>query len=211
MTSVPGPACRPPYEGLPPRHGSGLRIGLFGGSFNPPHAGHRLASLVALRRLKLDRIWWLVSPGNPLKDTRRLPALAERLAICARVANHPAIDVTGIEQDLGLRYTVDVVQALRRRCPGVRFVWIMGADNLGNFDRWQQWRTITGTLPIAVVDRPGSTLGAGQTPAGAYLGRYRIPEAASAVLADMPPPAFVFLHGPRSVLSSTALRQNLRD
>ena len=206
MTGSTGRRVRPAYDAMPPIHAPGMRIGLFGGSFNPPHEGHRLASLTALRRLKLDRVWWLVSPGNPLKDTRRLPPLADRLAACARVADHPAIDVTGVEAALGLRYTIDVVRALRRRCGGVRFVWIMGADNLGTFHRWQHWQEIAGTLPIAVVDRPGSTLGAAQTPAGAYLARYRIDEAEAARLPGAMPPAFVFIHGPRSTLSSTALR-----
>lgn len=206
MTSVPGRPCRPAYRSLPPKRTPGLRIGLFGGSFDPPHAGHRLASLTALRRLDLDRVWWLVSPGNPLKDTRGLAALDARLAACAQVANHPALDVTGIETALGVRYTIDVVRALGQRCPGVHFVWIMGADNLRSFHRWQHWREIAATLPIAVVDRPGSTLDAAKTPAAAYLARYRIGEAAAGGLPDLAPPAFVFLHGPRSPLSSTALR-----
>ena len=201
-----GSACRPAYPGLPPKHAPGMRIGLFGGSFNPAHAGHRLASLAARRRLQLDRVWWLVSPGNPLKDTRQLPPLEERLSMCARVAHHPALDVTGIEAVFGLRYTIDVIEALQARCPGVRFVWIMGADNLGNFHRWQHWRRLADLIPIAVVDRPGSTLGAAQAPAGAYLARFKLPESAAGVLADFSPPAFVFLHDRRSPLSSTALR-----
>ena len=197
---------RPAYRGLPPKHAPGLRIGLFGGSFDPPHAGHKLASLVALRRLRLDRVWWLVSPGNPLKDTRGLPGLDDRLAACACVADHPAIDVTGVEAELGLRYTCDVVQALLQRCQGVQFVWIMGADNLRSFHRWQHWRGIVQSVPIAVVDRPGSTLGSPRSPAGAYLARWRLREAEAGQLADRAGPGFVFLHGPRSNLSSTALR-----
>lgn len=199
-------AERPAYAGLPPKHTPGLRIGLFGGSFDPPHAGHVLASLTALRRLQLDRVWWLVSPGNPLKDTSGLPSLQARLAACARVATHPALDVTGVEAKLGSRYTVDVIAALRARCPGVDFVWIMGADNLANFHRWQHWRDIAKLVPIAAIDRPGSTLSAFGSPAGASLWRHRLSEADAGLLAACRPPAFVFLHGPRSTMSSTALR-----
>ena len=206
MTAFAGPAVRPPFLGLPPNHGPGLRIGLFGGSFNPPHAGHRLASLIALHRLGLDRVWWLVSPGNPLKDTRHLSPLRDRLAAAASVADHPRIEVTGVEAALGLRYTADVLRALTLRCPGVRFVWIMGADNLAGFHRWQRWAAIAETVPIAVIDRPGSTLHTLHGRAGTYLDRWRLPERAARRLADRGPPGFVFLHGPRSPLSSTALR-----
>lgn len=205
-----GRPSRPPFARLPPKRTSGLRIGLFGGSFNPPHPGHRLASLIALKRLRLDRVWWMVSPGNPLKDTRELAPLEKRLVAAARMADHPAIDVTGVETALGLRYTADVVRALTQQCPGVRFVWIMGADNLRSFDRWQHWRTIAHTVPIAAVDRPGSTFGAAQSPAGAFLSRWRLPEAQASLLPGHSLPAFVFLHGPRSGLSSTALRATRR-
>ncbi|MCW6507021.1 nicotinate-nucleotide adenylyltransferase [Lichenifustis flavocetrariae] len=195
---------------LPPKHAAGLKIGLFGGSFNPAHEGHRLASLIALRRLKLDRVWWLVSPGNPLKSLDELEGLEARIAKARRVAHHPAIDVTGVEAALGTRFTVDVLQTLVRRCPGVHFVWIMGADNLANFPRWQRWTTIARTVPIAVVDRPGSTLRSRQGGAGVYLGRWQRPEQAASRLALAKPPAFAFLHGPRSPQSSTALREALR-
>ena len=118
----------------------GLRIGLLGGSFNPAHAAHRAVSLLALKRLALDRVWWLVSPGNPLKDTSALPPLADRIAAARRVAADPRIDVTGIEAALGTRYTIDTIHRLRTRCPRVRFVWLMGADNLAQFHRWRDWR-----------------------------------------------------------------------
>jgi nicotinate-nucleotide adenylyltransferase len=127
---------------LLPRHASGLRIGLFGGSFNPPHAGHRLVTLTALRRLKLDRVWWIVTPGNPLKDTRQLSPLDERMAAARRLMPEPMVDITGFEAGIGTRYTLDTLRYLKRRCPGVRFVWIMGADNLLQFHRWQGWREI---------------------------------------------------------------------
>jgi nicotinate-nucleotide adenylyltransferase len=183
-----------------------MRIGLMGGSFNPAHAGHRLVALTALRRLRLDRVWWLVTPGNPLKDNARLPPLAARIAAAQAVADHPRIDATGLEAALGTRYTHDTVEELARRCPGVRFVWIMGADNLLQFHRWQRWRDIAAALPIAVVDRPGATLTAPGAPAAVALAGRRLREADAAALPLARPPAWVFLHGPRSPLSSTRLR-----
>lgn len=148
---------------LPP-HAPGLCIGLFGGSFNPAHDGHRLASLTALRRLQLDKVWWLVTPGNPLKDNTRLPPLPERIRQARSVANSARIHVTGIEARLRTRYTADTLRALKRRCPGVRFVWIMGSDNLASFHRWNEWRAIARMMPIAIIDRPGSTHSAMASP-----------------------------------------------
>ena len=136
-----------------PLHAPGLRVGLFGGSFNPPHEAHRAASLFAMRRLGLDRVWWLVTPGNPLKDTDGLPPLEQRLAAARALANHPRIDVTDLEARLRTRYSVDTLRMLKRRYPLVRFVWLMGADNLVNFHRWKDWRAIAALVPIAVVDR----------------------------------------------------------
>ncbi|WP_420102528.1 nicotinate-nucleotide adenylyltransferase [Bosea sp. (in: a-proteobacteria)] len=190
---------------LPP-HAPGLAIGLFGGSFNPAHDGHRLASLTALRRLQLDRVWWLVTPGNPLKDNARLPPLAERVRQARQVAGKARIQVTGIEATLRTRYTADTLRALKRRCPGVHFVWIMGSDNLASFHRWNEWRSIARMMPIAIIDRPGSTHSAMASPAANWLSRWRLPESRAAGLAASGPPAWVFLHGKRSPLSSTQLR-----
>lgn len=184
----------------------GLRVGLFGGSFNPAHAAHRAASLLAMNRLRLDRVWWLVTPGNPLKDNKDLPTLEERVAFTRRVAHHPRIDVTGCEDALGVRYTYETVKTLTSRMPQVRFVWIMGADNLVQFNRWQRWRGIANMVPIAVVDRLGNSLTATTAPAAQALERYRINEADAAYLADLKPPAWVFLHGLKSSLSSTGIR-----
>lgn len=191
---------------LPP-HAPGLRIGLFGGSFNPAHAGHRMASLTALRRLQLDRVWWLVTPGNPLKDNQALPPLAQRIAAARALAGHGRIQVTGIEARLRTRYTADTLRALKRRCPGVRFVWIMGSDNLASFHRWNEWRTIARMMPIAVIDRPGSTHRAVASPAANWLARWRLPENQGAALPLHSAPAWIFLHGRRSDLSSTYLRE----
>jgi nicotinate-nucleotide adenylyltransferase len=190
---------------LPP-HAPGLKIGLFGGTFDPPHAAHRAACLLAMRRLGLDRIWWMVTPGNPLKDTRGLATLAARIAAAKTLAHHPRIDVTGVEADLRTRYTRDTIAALVARCPGVQFVWIMGADNLRSFHRWQKWREIADLVPIAVIDRVGPSLYANGSAAAQALSRFRIPEAAARTLPGRPPPAWVFLHGLKSPLSSTALR-----
>ena len=189
-----------------PAHAPGMRIGLFGGSFNPPHAGHRHATLLAMQRLRLDRVWWLVTPGNPLKHNEGLPALPLRLAAAAALARHPRIAVTGFEAAIGTRYTYDTLAWLKRHCPGVRFVWIMGADNLAHFDRWQRWRDIAALMPIAIVDRPAATLRAAGGKAAQALARWRLDETAAGLLATRAPPALVFLHGPRSALSSTQLR-----
>ncbi len=195
----------PPLPVLPP-HAPGLRIGLFGGSFNPPHEGHRLASLVALRRLRLDRVWWIVTPGNPLKDNSALPQQSERMAAARRLARHPRIDVTGFEAEIDTRFTFDTITYLQRRCPLVDFVWIMGADNLNGFHRWQRWREIAQQVPIAIIDRPGSTLKAARSRAATALGPHRLAEEDAGLLASSPLPAWVFLHGPRSTLSSTQIR-----
>ncbi|HEX8417831.1 MAG TPA: nicotinate-nucleotide adenylyltransferase [Methylobacterium sp.] len=191
---------------LPPAY-AGMRIGLYGGSFNPAHPGHRHVSLTALRRLRLDRVWWMVTPGNPLKDRGVLAPLGARAAAARRVAAHPRILVTDFESEIGARYTRDSLRYLRARLPGVRFVWIMGADSLASFHRWQGFRTIAATMPIAVIDRPGFTLTAPSARGARALGRWRIDEAEAGRLADMRPPAWTFLHGPRSTLSSTALRE----
>lgn len=195
----------PALHGLP-IHADGMRIGLLGGSFNPPHAAHRAISLFAIKRLRLDRVWWLVSPGNPLKDRRGLHDLSERADAAKRVAADPRIDVTCLESVIGTRYTIDTVSYLRRRCSRVRFVWIMGADNLGQFHRWENWQRIAAEVPFAVIDRPPQSFRAFAATASQALARYRIPEGAARTLADRAPPAWVFLTGMKLNLSSTRLR-----
>jgi len=183
-----------------------MRIGLFGGTFDPPHAAHLAASLLAMKRLQLDRVWWLVTPGNPLKDTRGLRPLEQRMADAEKLARHPHIDVTGLEAVINTRYTYDTLEYLVRRCVGVRFVWVMGADNLRSFYRWQNWRRIANLMPMAVVDRMGSSLYATGGRAAQALARYRLPERLAPELANHEAPAWLYLHGLKSPLSSTALR-----
>jgi nicotinate-nucleotide adenylyltransferase len=193
-------------ERLLPPSAPGMRIGLFGGTFDPPHLAHLSASLLALKRLKLDRVWWLVTPGNPLKNTSGLAPLAKRIAAARALTNHPRIDVTGLEAVINTRYTYDTISWLLARCPRVRFVWIMGADNLRSFHRWQKWRGIAKLVPIVVVDRLGPSLYASASPAGQAFNHARIPEHDAATLPDRHAPAWTFLHGLKSPLSSTALR-----
>jgi nicotinate-nucleotide adenylyltransferase len=183
-----------------------MRIGLLGGSFNPPHVAHRAISLLAIKRLKLDRVWWLVTPGNPLKDPSGLHDLDQRTEAARQVANDPRIDVSCLESVIGTRYTVDTIAYLRRRLSGLRFVWIMGADNLAQFHRWQNWRRIASEVPIAVIDRPPQSFRALAAPAAQALARYRVPETQAGKLADRRPPAWVFLTGTKLNLSSTGLR-----
>jgi nicotinate-nucleotide adenylyltransferase len=195
---------------LPP-YAPGMKIGLFGGTFDPPHEAHVAASLLALKRLKLDRVWWLVTPGNPLKNTNGLAPLNERIEAARKLTDHPRIDVTGVEAVIKTRYTYDTISWLKARCPGVRFVWIMGADNLRTFHRWQRWRDIAKLVPMAIVDRLGPSLYAGASPAGqAFIGA-RLPESAAAALPCHRAPAWTFLHGLKSPLSSTALRAMRRQ
>ncbi len=193
-------------ERLLPPHAPGMRIGLFGGTFDPPHQAHLAAALLALKRLKLDRVWWLVTPGNPLKNTRGLAPLAKRIAAARALTSHPRIDITGLEAVIKTRYTYDTISWLLARCPGVRFVWIMGADNLRSFHRWQKWHKIVEMVPIVVIDRLGPSLYAAASPAGNVLARVRIPEHDAAALPDRKPPVWAYLHGLKSPLSSTALR-----
>ena len=196
---------RPSSLRIPPA-GRGQSVGLFGGSFDPPHEGHLLVAETALTRLGLDRLWWMVTPGNPLKDTSALAPLAERLAACKELARHPRITVAAPEARLSSRFTADTLATLAERRPGVRFVWVMGADNLATFHRWERWRAIAALMPIAVVDRPGATLAFSNAPAAQALARYRVDEADARILPHLDPPAWTFLHGPRSAQSSTALR-----
>src|ERR1700690_3990303 len=189
-----------------PLYTNGMRIGLLGGSFNPPHEAHRAISLFAIKRLKLDRVWWLVTPGNPLKEHGALRDLEQRTEAARKMAHDPRIDISCLESVIGTRYTVDTIRYLCRRASGLHFVWIMGADNLAQFHRWHHWRHIASEVPIAVIDRPPQSFRALASPAAQALARYRLPENQAASLAEQHTPAWVFLTGMKSHLSSTGLR-----
>lgn len=185
----------------------GQRIGILGGTFNPPHAGHVQISNIALARLQLDRLWWLVTPGNPLKSNGQLPSLDDRMVACRQLMPSPKVEITGFEAGLGTPYTAATLEFLTSRYPQVRFVWLMGADNLASFHRWQRWRSIAARVPIAAIDRPDWRLRALASPAARYMARARMPEAQAALLPLRSAPAWMLLSGPLSPLSSTALRQ----
>jgi nicotinate-nucleotide adenylyltransferase len=189
---------------LPPAGGSA--VGLFGGSFNPPHEGHVAASLHALRRCGLDRVWWLVTPGNPLKPANGLPSVEDRIAAARAITDDPRIVPTDIEARLGTRYTADLVRVLLAAAPETRFVLVIGADNWADFHRWHDWHGIVSALPIAVVDRPGATYRALAGRAASVFSEARLPENRAAELAHLPAPAWCFLNGLRNPLSSTWLR-----
>jgi nicotinate-nucleotide adenylyltransferase len=184
-----------------------MRIGLFGGSFNPAHEGHRLVALQCLKRLRLDALWVLVSPGNPLKDHTELAPLAGRVAQTRALMAHPAIKVTGFEAGHGFTYSYETLEFLVGAAPRTRFVWIMGGDNLEHFDRWERWEEIARLVPMAIYARPGSALQAPLSRAATALADFRLPEEAAETLAERDPPAWVYLHGIMSDLSSTAIRE----
>jgi nicotinate-nucleotide adenylyltransferase len=181
-------------------------VGLLGGSFNPAHRGHRRISAHALEPLALDEVWWLVSPGNPLKSERGMAPLATRLVSAQRTARRARVRPTAIETELGTRYTIDTLRALVRRYPRRRFVWLMGADNLAQFHRWRDWRNIARTMPIAVVTRPGYYARALKAPAMGWLRRFVRPAAEARHWTRWSLPSLVLLRLPPDPTSATALR-----
>ena len=200
MADHPEPTARP-----------GMRIGLFGGSFNPAHDGHRLVALQCLKRLALDRIWILVSPGNPLKDHTELAPLEERLERARELMHHPDLEVTGFETARHFTYTFETLSFLTKAHPGVKFVWIMGADSLMTFHHWEHWEDVAKTMPMAIYARPTANFQATESPAAVALERFRLPEESAISLADRDPPAWVYLHGVMSDASSTAIREALKS
>lgn len=188
----------------------GQRIGLLGGSFNPPHAAHRMISQIALRRLGLDQVWWIVTPGNPLKSRQGEAPLSARVALAEAMAADARIRVTDFETGLPTPFTASTLAFLCRRRPEADFVWLMGADNLASVHRWRNWRGIFRMMPIAVIDRPGWHFKALASPAARAFAAARVPEVRAARLARSQAPAWVFLSGPLSDLSSTTLRRKSR-
>jgi nicotinate-nucleotide adenylyltransferase len=187
-----------------------MKVGLYGGSFNPAHEGHAHVAETARQRLGLDRVIWLVAPQNPLKSSAETQPLDARLAGVRALARDRGMIVSDVEARLGTRYTLDTVLALKARFPGVRFVWIMGADSLAGFHRWRGWTQIMRALPVAVVSRPWISLKSRSSPAARRFAAARIPFGRAKSLADHPAPAWVFLYGPLNFQSSTALRERMR-
>jgi nicotinate-nucleotide adenylyltransferase len=188
----------------------GWRVGLFGGSFNPPHDGHLHVAETALERLKLDRVVWLVSPQNPLKAGQETMTLRARMEGVRRLARDPRMIVSDFESRAGLAYTVDTIRALEAAFPEVDFVWLMGSDNLKGFHRWRDWRSIARTLPIAVVARPGSALAGRHSIFGRRFASAEVEERHAGRLADLSAPAWSLLHAGWNHASSTELRSRLR-
>jgi nicotinate-nucleotide adenylyltransferase len=211
-----GPARRKPDAGRPQglRLGfslePGMRVGLFGGSFNPAHEGHAHVAETARRRLRLDRVIWLVSPQNPLKSAHETADLAERMAGARALAQGRGMIVSDAESRLGSAYTIDTVRALKARFPRVKFVWVMGADSLATFHRWRGWTQIMREVPVAVVSRPWISLKSRFSPAAIRFRRFRRTSAEAMGLPGARPPAWVFLRGRFNFQSSTALRERMR-
>lgn len=194
-------------QGLFPTTTPNLTIGLLGGSFDPPHLGHVHITKRALKRFNLDRVWWLVSPGNPLKDNP--PAdMEKRLSACREIMQHPRVEITDIEAKMGTRYTAATIKGLQLRYPRVRFVWLMGADNLAQFHKWQDWEWIAENIPIGVMARPGEQLSAGLSMMAQRYGEYRIPAAQAGALARANAPRWALLGGPMRDISSSEIREN---
>jgi nicotinate-nucleotide adenylyltransferase len=184
---------------------SGQRVGLFGGSFDPPHQGHRQVAETALKALALDYVWWLVAPQNPLKN-HKASHMDDRLAATQALATHPKFIVSDEENRLGTRYAVDTVHALQARHHGVHFVWLIGADNLANMHRWKNWQELMRAVPMAVYPRPGATLKAMAGPAAHHFATARCAASKAKNLAVQKAPAWTLMEGVQSPLASSELR-----
>ncbi len=184
----------------------GMRVGLLGGSFNPAHEGHLHVAKTAMNRLGLDRVWFLVSPQNPLKDPSETDRYWRRAASVWKLGDHPRFVVSDVERRLDSRYTIETVRALKSRWPGVKFVWLMGADNLAGFHRWLGWEEIMETLPVAVIARRGTAIHGRLGRAARQYAQFRLPEYSASNLADSPPPAWTYIAAPLHAHSSSAIR-----
>ncbi len=202
-------AAKTALHRVPPAR-AGQRIGLLGGSFDPPHKGHLHISREALKRLRLDQLWWLVSPGNPLKERGPWP-LSERLAQCAALVDHPKIKITAFEATLGSPYTAETLSFLTRRYPATRFVWLMGADNMAGVHNWRRWQRIFEQVPVGVLDRPGLRYKVASSLAAHRFAAQRLSEQKAAALAARTPVVWCSLSLPLSFESSTRIRQKHRS
>jgi len=189
-----------------PKAYPGQVIGLLGGSFDPAHDGHAHITREALRRFGLTHAWWLVSPGNPLKARQPAP-MADRIARAEKVMNHPRVTITDIEAQLGTRYTAETLNKLVRMYPLTRFVWLMGADNLVQFDQWQDWHWIMENVPVGILARPGDRISARTSKAARLYARYRLSARASTLLGRSVAPCWCFVNVPMVSTSSTMLRE----
>jgi len=185
---------------------AGMKVGLYGGSFNPPHLGHKHLAETALKRFQLDQIWWMVTPGSPLKTSHDLPTVEQRIDLSRALVIHPFIHVTGFEKDLPTTISAQTVAFIRSRHPNVHFVWLMGADNLENLHLWQQWRQLAHQIVIGVIDRPGASLACLHASAARTLSRFRLQETQAPRLAYLAAPAWCFLHAPKLDIASHKLR-----
>jgi len=192
---------------LPPS-APNMKIGLFGGSFNPAHSGHQLVSHQAIKRLGLDALWWLVSPGNPLKDNSNLPPLEQRVLDATKLICRPQVFATGFEGKRSFSYTYETLQFLTSTLRSRKFIWIMGADSFASFHHWERWKDIANLLPLAIYNRPEANFSALSSPAAIYLQKYRIGERNAIALPEFKTPAWIYLNGLKSELSSTKIRQN---
>jgi nicotinate-nucleotide adenylyltransferase len=188
----------------------GMRVGLLGGSFNPAHEGHAHVAETALRRLRLDKVIWLVSPQNPLKSAAESASLSARMASARRQARGPHMIVSDIERRVGSRYTIDILRILKQRFPGARFVWIMGGDNLNSLHGWRGWVNIMREMPVAVIARPGAEMKSRSSPAARRFAHSRVSSREAPGLAGRRAPAWLYIRAPFNFASSTALRARLR-
>jgi nicotinate-nucleotide adenylyltransferase len=191
----------------PPVIKKAANIGLLGGSFNPPHQGHREISLAALEAMDLDQVWWLVSPGNPQKDPKTYADESTRLKASVAMANHPRIHVSDFEFQSGTRYSLDTIKALKSAFPEINFVWLIGADNLASFHSWKNWQEIMAALPLAVFNRPGFRQRALSSPAARFFARERVPTREIRRLGHRSPPAWAYIGKTANQQSATQLRQ----
>jgi nicotinate-nucleotide adenylyltransferase len=188
----------------------GMKVGLLGGSFNPAHEGHAHIAETALARLRLDKVIWLVSPQNPLKPAGESASLRARMASARRQARGPHMIVSDVESRVGSRYTIDILRILKQRFPGVRFVWIMGGDNLNSLHAWRGWVNIMREMPVAVIARPGAEMKSRSSPAARRFAHFRLSSRESTRLAGRRAPAWLYIRAPFNFASSTALRARQR-
>jgi nicotinate-nucleotide adenylyltransferase len=184
------------------------KIGLLGGSFNPAHQGHLEISQTAINVLELDQVLWLVSPGNPLKNDNEMTPFDERFSSAENMALDPKVLVTDIESEMGTKFTIDTLESLKVKYPNTHFIWLMGADNLEQFNKWKDWRKIADTVPFAIFNRPSYSSANETSVAATELKEYRIKTSEAHTLYNLTPPAWVYYQKTDNPLSSTEIRRN---